>query len=121
MKANSIVFAPILSLGLGLITSAVQAENMTFYNDQRDPVTEFNIMKSDKTWGPNEIHPPLPAGQNRVISFQFANGSECSRNVFTKTSSGNVFRQMHDFAATAVSICTPTVSIPRRTDEPMRA
>ena len=97
MKANSIVFAPILSLGLGLISSAVQAENMTLYNDQRDPVTEFNIMKSDKTWGPNEINPPLPAGQNRVISFQFANGSECSRNVFTKTSSGNIFRQIHDF------------------------
>jgi hypothetical protein len=97
MKATNIVFPPILSLGLGLISLAARAENMIFYNDQRDSVIEFNIMKTNRTWGPNEIDPPLPGGQNRLISFNFANTSECSRNVFTKTASGNTFRQTHDF------------------------
>lgn len=62
MRTSNIALARILSLGLILISSAAQAENMTFYNDQRDPVIQFNIMKSDNTWGSNEINPPLPAG-----------------------------------------------------------
>jgi hypothetical protein len=97
MKTNNIALALILSLGVIPISSAAQAENMTFYNDQRDPVIEFNIMRSNNTWGPNEINSPLTAGQNRMISFNFANASECSRRIFTKTSSGEIFRQVHDF------------------------
>ena len=97
MKTNNTVLALIFSMGPILINSAARAENMTFYNDQRGSVTEFNIMKSDNTWGPNELNPPLPAGQNRVISFNFSDTSECSRKIFTKTSTGEIFRQLHDF------------------------
>lgn len=96
MKAKNIALAPLL-LGLGLISSTAQADDMTLYNDQRSSIVDLRIMKSDNTWGGNELSQPLASGNDTVIHFHFAHDTECSRNVVVKTASGQTFNQIHDF------------------------